>query len=66
MTPIDSSESQRVLAKSPNQWLIARLAPMPTVLAKRCTNMSMKALASYFSRRDVGTYRASFADWLIE
>lgn len=37
-----------------------------TALAKRCTNMSIKALALYFSSVVVDVYNPSFADWLIE
>ena len=38
-----------------NQWLIPRLAAIPAVFAKRCTNMSMNAFAWYFSVGEVGT-----------
>jgi hypothetical protein len=61
-----NTESQRTAAKSSNQVVSARLTPPASAFANRCTNMSMNALALYFSSRVVGPYNASFADWLIE
>jgi hypothetical protein len=54
MPAIDTSESHRALAAPWNQRLMPRLATTPIVFAKRCTNMSMNALAAYFSSREVG------------
>jgi len=55
ITPIDTIDSQRIVDKSWNHWLIPRLATMPRVFAKRCANMSMNAFAWYFSVGVVGT-----------
>ena len=56
------NDSQRTLAYPANTVVSVRLSPTATALANLMTNMSIKALAWYFSFRLVGVYSASLAD----
>lgn len=63
---IVTSDSQRTLEYSAKITVTIRLTPTAIALANLCTNISINALALYFSSRLVGTYSVSLADWLIE